>query len=91
MLEPAVKAVHAQLEALAGGTRAQARELVEPLLEQLAALPLVPPNRQATYLRRIEAQLRAGLERLRIRGKRLGRAALARILTNTLAALVTAI
>lgn len=91
MIDAAVDAVHAQLRELAGSTKAQARALVAPLVAQLAALPLVPPQRQAVYLRRIEAQVKAGLERLRIKGKRLGRETLARILTNTLAALVTAI
>lgn len=88
MSNPLEDVIRPLLEELSG-SGAQARAVAESVREELALLPTVPPQRRARYVARIEARLLAELERLRIRGVRVARASIARVLTTALVALAT--
>lgn len=74
------------LQALTVEGRRAAQQLLADLDADLAAMHLVPPERQAAYVERIQSQVRASLERQRIAAVRVSRAQLVVIITSILRA-----
>lgn len=72
------------LQVLTVEGRRAAQQLLADIDADLAALHLVPAERQGAYIKRIEAQVRASLERHRIAAVRVSRAQLVVVITSIL-------
>ena len=76
------------LQALTVEGRRAAVQLLEDIDADVAALHTVPAERQEQYLRRIEAQVRASVERQRIAVVRVSRTQLVTVLSSIIRAAI---